>query len=241
MNATAWKVTRTLLRRSLPLAGWYWTIIYLVWAVVIGLIARFGTVEASMWQNMGLQAPRWFTFVFGIIAVGTYLPMFVAHGVTRRDALIGSWGFLVPYALGFSTLTTLGFGLEYLTLDVFGLLDGLTEPYLVGSVSDAAAIWLEYSLVNLGYMAAGVLTAIVYHLLNPWWGTLLLPVVLLPAFVVEIGFRTEWTGFGLARMLGLDDEAHAGTGTAIALPTLLVAGAVTWLLVRRLPLKKISG
>ncbi|WP_326551971.1 hypothetical protein [Micromonospora sp. NBC_01813] len=241
MNATTWKVTRTLLRRSLPLAGGYWAILYLVWAVVLSVQVRFDAVEASMWQNMGLQAPRWFTFVFGITAIGAYLPMFVAQGVTRRDALIGAWGFLVPYAVGFAALTTVGFGIEHLTFDVFGLLDGLAEPYPVGSVGDAAAIWLEYSLVNLGYMAAGALCALAYHQLHAWWATLLLPLVFLPAFAVEVVFRTEWTGVGFAMMLGLDDEAHLGTGTAVALPVLLLAGAVTWLLVRRLPLKKITG
>ncbi|MDG4764251.1 hypothetical protein O7632_09055 [Solwaraspora sp. WMMD406] len=241
MSAPAWKVCRTLLRRSLPLAGAYWAILYLVWAVVIGLIARFGTVEASMWQNMGLQAPRWFTFVFGVTALGAYLPMFVAQGVTRRDALIGSWGFLLPYAVGFAAVTTVGFGVEYLTFDAFGLLGGLTEPYPVGSAGEVAALWLEYGLVNVGYTAAGALCAIAYHVLNPWWATLLLPLTLLPAFVVELAFRTEWTGVAFGRLLGLGDEAHLGTGTLAALAALAVASAVTWALVRRLPIKKITG
>ncbi|MFY1698263.1 MULTISPECIES: hypothetical protein [unclassified Solwaraspora] len=241
MNATAWTVSRTLLRRSLPLAGWYWVILYLAWAVVIGLTARLGTVEVSMWANVGLQAPRWFTFVFGITAVGAYLPVFVAHGVTRRDALIGAWGFLLPYAVGFAVMTTVGFGVEYLTFDALGLFGGLTEPYPVDSLGAAAAICLEFTLVYLGYTAAGALCAIAYHLINPWWATLLLPVALLPAFVIEIGFRTEWAGLVLGRLLGLGDEGHLGAGAIVALATLLVASAVTWVLVRRLPIKKITG
>ncbi|WFE30214.1 hypothetical protein O7623_13940 [Solwaraspora sp. WMMD791] len=241
MSATAWTVSRTLLRRSLPLAGWYWVILYLAWAVVIGLTSRLGTIEVSMWENIGLQAPRWFTFVFGITAVGAYLPVFVAHGVTRRDALVGAWGFLLPYAVGFAAVTTIGFGVEYLTFDALGLLGGLTEPYPVDSAGGAAAIWLEFGLINLAYTAAGVLCAIAYHVLSPWWATLLLPVVLLPAFVVEIGFRTEWAGVVLGRLLGLGDEGHLGTGSVVAVATLLVACAVTWVLIRRLPLKKITG
>ena len=241
MNATAWTVTRTLLRRSLPIAGWYWAVIFLAWAVVTGLIAHFGSVEASMWRNMGLQAPRWFTFVFGIIALGTYLPMFVAQGVTRRDALLGSWGYFVPYAVGFAALITAGFGVEYLTFDALGVLGGLSEPYPVNSVADALRIFLDYSLVNLGYMAAGALCAVAYYVLNPWWATLLLPLMFLPAAGVETAFRTEWTGVVIARGLGLGEDPSLGPAVLFALLAIVVASVATWLAVRRLPLTKISG
>jgi hypothetical protein len=241
MNGTSWMITRTLLRRTLPIAGWYWLVLLLAWAVVIGSIAYFGTIEASMWRNIGLQSPRWFSFVFGIIAIGTYLPMFVAQGVTRRAALLGSWGYFVPYAVIYAAMTTVGFGVEYLTFDILGVLGQLHEPYLVGSVADALRIFVEHSLVNLGYMMAGALCAVGYYQLSGWWATLLLPLMFLPAAGVETAFRTEWSGFVIARALGLAEEPSFGPAVLLAVLAIVTSAVVSWLSVRRLPLTKISG
>ncbi|MFY1636602.1 hypothetical protein ACN27F_25555 [Solwaraspora sp. WMMB335] len=241
MKSPIWMVTRALLRSQLPLAVTYWSIIYSVWAVVISLMASADVIEASMWQNMGLQAPRWFAFVFGIVAVGTALPIFVAQGVTRRHSLLGAWGFFVPYATGFAALTAVGFVVERLVFQAAGVLNQLTEPLPVISAAEVGAVWLHHSLVNLGYMLTGALVAVAYYRINPWWATLLLPLVFLPAFAVETAFGTPWTGYGLRYLFGLSPGPAVVPATAVALVVLAVAAGVGWLLIRRLPLTKISG
>lgn len=184
-----------LLRRHRPIYIIWWSIMFVVLALLVVSLKVFGpwivkTGYASVWSLPVNAAPGWFFFVIGIILVSTYLPVGIAHGITRRDYAIGAGLFALASAVLFELLKIVGLLLEVLAYELFGIMDEITEPYpwptLGGSLLD--------TLGYLGFASSGWLIALVFYRLRIWWALLAAPFAAIPlSSGMELKFDLHWS------------------------------------------------
>jgi hypothetical protein len=68
----------------------FWAVVLGGWVTVVAIIDALGGVPPVMWHSFSAAAPKWFLFILAIIMATVYLPIYVAHGITRRHFAIGS-------------------------------------------------------------------------------------------------------------------------------------------------------
>lgn len=237
---TTWIVTRTALRGALPILAVYWAIMVLVVAVIlIAIVAAGGRPDVSVWSTSGASAPKYFLFAIGAMQVAQ-LPVYIGHGVTRREFARGALLYLGVVAVFYGTLMALGYLVERPIYVAKGLIYGLEIPYPVSSVADGLTVLAEESLVGLAYLLVGWLIGTLFYLRGAWIGLLLIPVAALPLVAVEMVLDSLWMGFGLNK--GFDIEPPPlGVGLLVALAAVAVTWTVNYVLVRDVPVKKVSG
>ncbi|MCO1574470.1 hypothetical protein M8C13_01695 [Crossiella sp. SN42] len=222
-----------LTRFPLPGIFAFVALLWLAFAVVIGLvlaaIAVFGTVTGSVWDT-AVQFTMWFAFGFTAWLTYTYLPVYVAHGITRREYAARVAGFVGGLAVLMAVLTAIGYLAE---AGVYALADW---PHVLAgerhfrSATEVPLVLLV-QLLNFGAVSAtgALLAAVSYR--NHLFGVLLV----LPVAAVAVGAANVVTGTGAGVFLGkfvqLGPASLAvGTPVCLALIALLLGG--TWLLLR---------
>lgn len=183
-------------------------------------ISMFGDVVFSGWMLVTVQIARWFVLWVGVYAVHNVLPIAIAHGRTRREFLVAATGFVVVFALAMTLLAWLGFVIEG---GVYDLMDWRSTGH--GSP-------LAYFLMFLVWCGVGMFVTAAFDR----WGyraVLALPVGLVLAVVP--GITMPGTGDlpfirNAPTMLG--DGWHV-----VSLGAWVVAMAVTWAIVRDMPVR----
>lgn len=219
--------------------------VLLIWAgftafmfAVILTVSALRSIEVSGWE-IGSQLARWFAGGVGVYATAVYLPLYIAHGYTRREAArqlpVASVGTILLLA----ALMTAGYGIERLVYTAAGWPQTLEQQHLFTSPDQYGLILVEFTLLLAVWAAAGALAGAAFYR-GPGPGALFAPVVLVLVGVTEAvlnpGFFELITGF--LALLMLQPEALSNTAAAaVALACLAAALPVTWLLVRDLPLR----
>jgi hypothetical protein len=220
-------VARHVLGCHLSTYTWFWIVLLLCWGGLVTALAVFTDIRTSAWEWVSTSAPKWFLLVLSIIAAVGALPMYLAQGITRRHFALASLAVGVPVALVFGIISLAGYGVEYLTFSATGLLSEQTSSYPIGSVGDGLAVVGEATVSLLAWMATGWLIGLGFYRFGALWGLLFLPVASVPLMAVEWTFNADRLGFAFDSTLGV---------------VAVVAGvAATYLLVRDVPVRKISG
>ncbi|MGH3392096.1 MAG: hypothetical protein ACRDOO_24750, partial [Actinomadura sp.] len=81
-----------------------------VTAITVG-IAVFGTLSQSVWEQ-ATQLPRWYALFVGVALVREYLPLYIAHGQTRRQFAAQAAVTVALLAPFLSVLLVVGYLLE---------------------------------------------------------------------------------------------------------------------------------
>ncbi len=220
-------VARHVLGSHLSTFIWFWIVVLLCWGGLVTVLTIFTDVRTSVWEWVSLTPPKWFLLVLGIIAAVGALPMYIAQGITRRHYALASLAVAGPLALVFGVIALAGYGVEYVTFSATGLLSEQTAPYPVGSVGDGLAVVGEALIVLLAWMATGWLFGLGFYRFGALWGLLFLPVAGLPLIAVEWTFNANRLGFAFDTALGVVAVAAGMAGI--------------YLLVRDVPVRKISG
>jgi hypothetical protein len=185
----------------------FWVPIVVVVTVAVGvLIARTGTVDASLWQGVH-GFTRWLLVGGGFIAARHYLPMFVAHGISRRHILAGIWPVMAGLAVVLGVATGVAFAVEGVVFDALGWNHVISDEgnrFLYQRPDQYTLIIPATAIADLSYLVTGTLIGATYAR-GGVVGTLLLPVSVLPALVTEV------TGGGW-----LLDDALASTDLPVA-------------------------
>lgn len=212
-----------------------------VFAMVFA-VAAFRPIEVSGWET-GSQIPRWFAGAVGIYLTAVYLPLYVAHGYTRRESArqltVATAGTIIIIA----ALMTLGFAIERAIYAVAGWPQALTQSHLYDTASNYPMVFLEFLLLFTVWVAAGAFAgAAIYR--NPANGLFAVPVGIvmigLAESVLNPGFFEVVTAF--AGWLGLAPDGVSVTASiVITASSLAVALPATWWLVRDLPLRNERG
>jgi hypothetical protein len=244
---SATTVTAPALRRRSPLAHalgrqvtvavylacWYWAIALVVLLAATLIVWRVnGSVDVSI-VAYARQSAIWFPFSQAILLVAALLRVHVAAGMTRRTFVRASLITAVSTGLGYTLVLSGLLLLERALHSAVGWdaeileqgfeLTGRDFPAMVGELAPALV------LANL----CGLLVGVVYHRYGGWWGTVTLPLTVLP-IVATLALAGEWFGpFLLDGLLDGAGDAPLLTGAVLALVTAVVYVA----LVRSTPVR----
>jgi ABC-2 type transport system ATP-binding protein len=164
-----------------------------------GYLSRDGILRQSVWE--GATTPTsWLLFAGGIACAMT-VPVFVAHGVTRRTVTSAA-GLLAPIvATAGAVYMAAGYLLERAIHPAGD--PRLSGTHLFERTSQIHLMLTEHALLFAGYFVAGWLVSTGYYRFGMLRGTLLLPVTLLPLAGVEVAMDTHhWAVFLWWRLTG---------------------------------------
>ncbi|CAN5640114.1 hypothetical protein BH23DEI1_BH23DEI1_11680 [soil metagenome] len=152
---------------------WFVPIVLAVPIVLYALIAALGGELDGSGVMMGVanNAPAWFLFAMGASLTTQYLPVNVAHGMTRRSlATALSWTFLAAAAL-LALVLPIGFVIEAWVFEAYGWTReagiGLASP-----LGGLGALIVDAFLRFAAMASIGALAAITYYRCGAWWGSL---------------------------------------------------------------------
>lgn len=238
--------TRLIVRR-LTRTLWVPAVAYAAIVVVAAFVSdaatgAFGEVRSSVAQYPILNSPKYFLMVFGILAATTQLPIFVAHGITRRDFVRGAAVFFAALAALYAALQIAVLGTEYAVCAALGVLDRFTQAHPVATPGAAGRLFLECLMIGLANLVGGALIGTGYYRFGPWLGTVLIAPAYLPALVAETAFNSRSLGVGVGVNRGLGLEV-AALPVAVLISAVVVA-AGWWVcsrLTRSVALKRITS
>jgi hypothetical protein len=214
--------------------------------VVVGLVAILGSgdIRVSGWEAAS-QVARWYAGTVGVYATAVHLPLYIAHGFTRREFLGRLPLFLVGFAATFAVFMTLGYFLEGAIYDAFGWEHGLNESHLYATPDSYGPIWIEYALIGAVWSAAGTFIGGAFYR-QPFLGLLLVPVAISMIGLVEVsagpGYVGPFTLLGNWSLLeSLSDDPTAGAATLATSVSVVAAMGLMWVVAKDLPIRTRKG
>ncbi|GII00784.1 hypothetical protein [Planobispora takensis] len=224
-----------LLASQLFFAGLVWAAFYAVVTLITVGIAVFGTLTNSVWES-ATQVPRWFALFAGVAMIREFLPLYIAHGQTRRQFGAQAAVTVALYAPALSALLVLGYLLETLLYNVAGWPQELARPHLFASPTDVPLVFLEYLVEFLAWIVAGTFMAAAFY---RWQGGGLLSIPLGIGLVVlgEAAIGTELRLPFIRFPLGVVSTPTVLTVLAGGVGCSLLGLAMTWSIIRDVPLR----
>lgn len=129
--------------------------------LIINLVANtvWGDLEASIWDG-NASIFQYAMLGAGIMVVAGYLPVYLTHGITRRDVTSGALIALVGLAVVAALATTAGYLVESVVFDVAGwphVLGGEHEMHIYDSPDQYGLIFVELFFLYATHAIAGML------------------------------------------------------------------------------------
>ncbi len=203
--------------------GWVWLAAVLVWVGIVVLTLRYGELGDSIWVGAGMSWTRWIIGAAAVVLATQGLPMFVANGVTRRDAARGSLVALALLVVAWSAIVTAVALVEGVVFDAADVVRTLhqSERHVFDSMDQWGLVFVESLVAYAGFAVGGWFVGTAYYRFGPYLGTLLLPIGLLAGTAVELLV----SGSTLPEeVLDWRDDLRSGIGMALCL--LVVAGVL---------------
>jgi hypothetical protein len=198
-------------------------VVVAIFAIIGVLTHQLGDLDASTWQTAGAGAFKYFTLAIGIMITPVYLPVLVAQGLTRHYVALGGAVFIGCWSAVMAMAMWLGYAAERALYGVAGVTQEFDTPHLFTQWSEFHLVFAEYFLLIAVHMAVGWLIGTTYYRFGWFLATLLIPLVIVPAAVVEVLLATSWVGAGLDEF-----TTYAPPALAIAIPAALLAIAAAW-------------
>lgn len=227
------KAARFYLRGELRFVVALWVFLVVCVVLFTGFAHYFAIngIDSSIWEQ-ATQAPRWFLGTWGIYQSAVYLPIFIAHGYTRREFAREVAFVAAVYAIVVAALTTLGFALEWLAYRAFGWPQTLDNTYLLFSApTQYPLILVHYTLAFFIWITIGAAVGAAFYRFRQW-AMLTVPVALFALVFIE-------TALTWSRLL-LPDPAFplsVGNGLAVYITVLLIGLSIVWMLTRDMPMR----
>ncbi|MFI0419954.1 hypothetical protein [Spongiactinospora sp. 9N601] len=226
--------------RRLLAANLYFTlIVYAIFVVVVMGVAVaigvLGDLESSVWER-AVQAARWYVLVIGITVVRLYLPVYVAHGRTRREFAGQAAVFTLLFAPAVSALTALGYLLEGLVYRLGGWPHQIADRHLFGGPGQVPLVLAEYWAQYLVWVSAGVLLGAAFYRLSVG-GVLLIPVAAVPVILVHSATDLIQALPIIGRLPMPDLPGTTGMAITAAIGGCVLVFALTWTFIRDMPIR----
>jgi hypothetical protein len=228
-----WRFPRLLAEGQLAFAALVWAGLIVVAAGITLGIAWFGEVTGSVWATASDAAPLFVAFIGGYV-LHTMLPMYVANGRTRRDSAIEFIVFGAIYAAFAALLVTLGYVVERGFYAIGGWPRGIPDGHLFSSYDEVPLIFVENLVKLLVWVTAGALVGIAFYRYESNGALALLPATVVVA--LNGGVASGFMGF-LERVVPALEISSAPLAAAVSILCTLAVLAMTWLIVRDLPLR----
>lgn len=194
-----------------------WVVVLVGNGIALAAIARWGSIDQSLWMEAGAGWQRWPVGAAGYIVVAVFMPLFVTNGVTRRRLGQSAIVTMVVVAMTGAALITLGFILEGLVFEAEDWPQAVSDG---GDTIDAIGlptVFVAFALSLAAWFAAGWLVACGVHRYG-WLGLVpgliagLTPVVVTELLVMN---RIGSTEFDVLERLGTP-SLWVGVPTALA-------------------------
>ena len=237
-TASRWKLARHRLADDTVAVALLWAGFFVFVTMVTLGVSAFRPIEVSGWE-VGSQLPRWFLGGIGVYLTAVYLPLYIAHGYTRREFLAQAPVATAATVAVAALLMTVGYGLERVIYGVADWPQVLQQSHLFAAPDQYGLILLEFLLLFAVWAAAGALGGAGFYR-GPASGLAVTPVALamvgLAEAVLNPGFFELVTA--IAGELGLQPEGVSITAAiGVGVGAVALGSALTWLLVRDLPVR----
>ena len=232
-DGRSWTIARLLFATHLPfLLLAYGVFVAAVLVLTFG-IDLFGTISSSVWDPAA-SFVRWFALGYGLYFVNRLLAVYVAHGRTRREFLRSVAVFLVVAGAVVAALLTVGFALEAVLYRVMDWPHRVEPERLFDSPGQYPLIFLSYWAMLLVWTTIGLLLAAGFYRSG---GSELVVILLALAMVVVTGYGIGFNGLPFVGAVVDVAEVPLAATLALCLAGLLPGAAVTWALVRDIPIR----
>lgn len=225
-----------LLAANVWFAGMLWAGFVVVVALIAAVVAVFGDLNTSAWEPAS-QLPRWYALFAGVALIREFLPMYIAHGQTRREFGLQAAVTTVLFAPFLSTLVVLGYLMETGIYHLADLPQRIGRPHLFTEPTQVHLVFAEYLVEFLAWLIAGTLIGAAYY---RWEANGLVFTIPLGIGIVVLAKATVGTDLPLPvieNRLSLDLSGQPVLSAVIGVATLLGALALTWSIIRDLPLR----
>ncbi|MEZ0075099.1 hypothetical protein [Planotetraspora sp. GP83] len=223
-----------LLGANMLLALMVWAGYFLVVTAITVGIAVFGTLTGSVWES-ATQLTRWFALFIGVGLVREFLPLYIAHGQTRRQFGAQAAVTVTLFAPFLSALITAGYLLEKVLYGLAGWPHVLGRSHLFTEPAQVPLVFAEYLIEFLVWIVAGAFIGAGFY---RWGGGGLLTI---PVGVGLVVLANAAVGTDLRlpfiRNIGLDLPQSPAMTVGVALGMFLLGLALTWAVIRDVPLR----
>ncbi|ASO22102.1 hypothetical protein FHR81_004889 [Actinoalloteichus hoggarensis] len=214
----------------------YWAVLIVVVLAIWFVAFIFGASDAAGTAGWSFSnPPKYFLLATGVMLPTIFLPMFLIHGVTRRRFLVDGGIFAVLVSAAFAVAHWIGLLIEGFLLGTMAVDHQANGAHLFDSRGQVLLVLLEFGVLGLVHLLAGVIIGAAFYRLGWLRGLFLIPVALLPVVVTELTMATGWVS-GAVEALGLT-RLSAVVGTPIVLLSILAAAGGCLLLIRDLPVR----
>jgi hypothetical protein len=233
MSLRAWRIAPLLLTTHLPFLMLLWVPFVLIVAVLTVGVATFGTITASVWDPAAMFL-RWVALGYGLYLTNGLLPMYVAHGQTRRAFLVQVAVFLVVTAAVLAVLVGVGYFLEGILYRAMDWPQAVRPNRAFSSPGQFPLVFAAYWVMFLVWTFTGAFLAAAFY--RPGgWGVVAAPLALVLVSASGLAFGLNGLPF-VGRFL---DAAEVSRPLSLALSggSLLLGLAMTWVIVRDIPIR----
>jgi hypothetical protein len=228
-----WSIARLLFATQLPFLLIAWVVFAVAVVVLTVGIHVLGSVTRSVWDP-AVTIVRWFALGYGLYLINRLLAVYVAHGRTRREFLRSVALFLVGAAAVLAVLLTAGFALEAVLYRIMDVPQRVAPERLFDSPTEYPRIFLSYWAMLVIWTTIGLLLAAGFYRSG---GNELVAIVLALAMVLVTGYGIGFNGLPfVGAVVDVADLPLAGS-VGLCLAGLLPGAAVTWALVRDVPIR----
>jgi hypothetical protein len=232
-DGRTWTIARLLFATHLPFLLICWAVFAVaVLVLTIGIAVR-GEITRSVWDP-AVTVVRWFALGYGLYLLNRLLPVYVAHGRTRREYLRSIAVFTVGGAAVLSALLTLGFALEAELYRAMEWPHRVAPERLFDSPDQYPLIFLSYWAMLLVWTTIGLLLAAGFYRAG---GSELVVVLLALAMVVVTGFAIGFNGLPFVGAVVEVADVPLAVTLGLCAAGLLPGAALTWVLVRDIPIR----
>jgi hypothetical protein len=215
-------IARHRLSLDIPATAFLWTIFAVIVAAVGVAMAGLDAVTGSVWEPAA-RIPRWFAAAVGASFTWSSLPVYLAHGYTRREFATQMPVFIAGLAATLALLMTVGFAVERILFRAAGLPAVLSRAHLFVSSDQFLLVLAEFLLLLPVWVVSGALVGAGFAR-NTGLGMLLVPTALVMVTVAEFVAGPGYLAppiFGLASLVARVLPAFGQAGGS--LPTALAA------------------
>lgn len=143
---------------ALMLWAGFWALVTVI-TVALGLAGR---LTQSAWE-IAAQAPRWYALFFGVSLVREFLPLYLAHGQTRRRFAVDGAITVTLFAPFLAALLAFSYLLESALYGLAGWPQALTRPHLFTEPTQVPLVFAEYLIEFAAWIPAGAFMGAAFY------------------------------------------------------------------------------
>lgn len=183
--------------------AYVWVAATVIYAIVIAGVARWGSIDQSLWLSVASNWQRYLVFAAGVTVTTTFLRMLVRNGATRRLLSIGAAATMAGLAVTLAAWNMAGLAVEKVLYDANDWPQALRSD-TVFTWGDLPRAGLDSALIVAAYFAAGWIVGVCYTR----WGSVGGTVRLLPAAAMEFLVTPDFGGADIGVLAGWRGDPH---------------------------------